>query len=370
MSSSYKGSATDTIIIRKIAAHLAVVLNESFGDEAALTEHHPEIYSYTNSFFLRFATKLPGNDNSHVLVKIRRHPKMLSLQEAISTPNIHTKMQHEFSSQQDIYELFKTRSDGLRAVRPLAFMAEFHALLMLEFEGSTLRELLMSAAPPFRSQERKRSMLAAAYLSGKWLRELHAGLDGSFTTEFSREHFDQEINPYLEELESCGIGTRRLDSLKDHFEEMAPKLEGRQLLSCNSHEDFTSDNIIYNHSGELVVIDIKIRMAPAYRDLTLLMVHADTYRVQLMSFGKLMRKPVLQDYRHSILKGYFEDDKPDWLMLDFYCARNVLDKWLMYERIMQRHTGIKGLRSSLIAPLIRSYFQRTTLNFLDMSKGK
>ena len=364
----YKGCSSDTAVIDEITAEIATRLTIAEGEHARLLDTNPEIMTYTSSFFLRFPIELANGQKSHILVKIRRHPKMATLSEAISATNLHIKMPEEYQALQSTYEYFGRRSDGLNAARPLAYLNAFHALVMFEFPGATLRQLLMAGARHFGSGTHTERLHTAANSSGKWLQEFHSGMNDATTQSYSADEFHDETASILNKLGKHGVPTRQVDQLSHLFDRAIEHLGVRDVTFSKSHEDYTTDNILFDPSDQLAVIDIKIRPAPAYLDLALLLVHPETYRAQFLSAGAYFSGKKLRGYRDSIMEGYFAGSAPDRLLLDFYCAKNILGKWLMYENIMRNHKGVKAVMSSLIKPQLRHYFSKTTHAYLRSAR--
>lgn len=348
---AYTASERDAEVLAAATTGVERLLRQCYGEQARLQGGDPVVRSYTNSFFLRYAaTDCPTR---HVLVKIRRHPKMRTLSEAIAAPAIHRRMREEFESLRVIFDLFDGRADGLKAVKPLGFLPALQAIVLEEYDGVTLRVALMRSAGPL---ARQTSGLARhAHNAGLWLRLLHDATTPTADTQSCVERHREEVEPLLQSLAEALPGAT-VDGLRARFATAAGDLRGVSPV-LRSAEDFTTDNVLCGADEEVAIIDVKLRVAPAYRDLSLLIVHPDSYRHQFLTGGRYFRSAALRDYRRAILEGYFGDDRFDAAELDFYCARNLLEKWLMYERILLGHSGIKAKITSLAGKALRRYFR-------------
>ena len=136
------------------------------------------------------------------------------------------------------------------------------------------------------------------------------------------------------------------------------------MIWGRSIDDFTTDNILFDTRDHVAVIDVKLRHAPLLRDLALTLVHPQTYRLQFVSAGACLSPEALRGYRAAILSGYYEREALPGRALNYFCARNILDKWVMYERIVAGQRGVRRRLTSTVAVTMRPYFSRCIAGYL------
>ncbi|NNF60391.1 MAG: hypothetical protein HKN06_03565 [Gammaproteobacteria bacterium] len=356
MFTRYKGCADDRRIIADIATRLEGHLPDAYGPNATLRTRAPVILSHTSSLILHYPVSLPDGSEKRLLVKIRRHPKMTTLKATLDSPDLHSRMRHEFDAMDETFRHFDARCAELRGVRTFVFLPEYNAVVTEQFAGQTMRQLLMTCAPVGRSRRNIEMLKVASRRAGAWLREVQYSMNRSETGVVSSQLYDEEVAALIRDLGTCGVKGSVINRLSDQFRSAAATIEGRKLELGRSPEDYTTDNVIYDSEDKLAVVDLKYQAAPNYRSLSLFLIHPDTYKPQFLTFGKFFRSAILSTFRANVLAGYFADTTPDIHVLNFYCARNILEKFVMYERIIAGHSGLKSIVSSSIRLEMAMYF--------------
>jgi thiamine kinase-like enzyme len=360
----YMPNAPDQTVISEVTNRIRSSLYTWYGHGARLNTVEPEIRSYQYSFMLRYVVSVSSTQQKAILVKIRRNPKMSSLQQAIQS-DIHQNMITEYQTLEFVYDRLANTSEDLGAIRPLAFLQKFFAILMEEFPSHTLRQLMDAQRSARRSWESS-DMQDAARKTGRWLYAFHHRINSSFEKSYSGHDILQEIRPYAEKIETCSQGRIRAQPILEAFSEKLQKLRIDQMKFSQCHLDMTTNNVLYSEQGKICVIDIKNRLAPVYVDLGQILTYPETSKPQIFSGGTLYAETMLQNYRAEIIAGYFDQDPGDETLVRVYGALKVVDKWAMYEELMGRYKGLKRAISIPAAPFVSLYFQNLLKKHLEL----
>lgn len=360
----YQFSEADSPIIKFITTKLNDNLTEWFGTQYGFTLMAPVFLTYNNCFMLRFPLGGKNGVEKNILVKIRRHPKMQSLHQAVSRTELHSKIPAEFNDLELLYKFYRDYNKDLGAIRPLMYMDKYYAIVMEEFKSQTLREILMDWKTIFGLKDNSNQLLNAARLTGQWLKSFHSQLHNYHEIENPTQPILNEVQTLMARLKAA---SRQQDpiSLQTEFLQTISSIQSKTIPYTNNHGDMTCDNVLYSKENKVCVIDVKTRPAPIYSDLGLIMIHPDTFMLQIFSFGLLFRRKNIRAYRAEILKGYFGDQIMDGTLINLYCAIKMLDKWVMYEEIIFKSKGWKKPLSVFAAPILRTYFKTRIKKYLD-----
>lgn len=363
---AYRPNDEDREPLAQIASAVAAALHRHHGPAVRLAPGLPEVLHFPSSFLIRFRIDGHPEGVRHVFVKVRRTSKMTSVRETTANPSLHARMRAEYDSLRRLYRLFADgAARGQRAVRPLAYLESFHAIVLEEFAGDTLRETLLRdarraalAADPARLANRARA-------TGRWLWRLHDAGRDDWEPVDTVTLPAEEVTPLLEGLQDCGVPALTTGDLARRFRLAAPYLGS--VMRGTSAEDLTTDNVLCNARDEVAVIDVKLRPAPLPRDLALALAHPDTYRLQFLSRGSFLRHPALRRYRAAMLDGYFgaAAAADATAAINWFCARTVLDKWLMYEQIIVAQTSPRRWLTRAAVLGMRGYFARLARSYLE-----
>jgi len=364
MVARYRPGKKDGILTKEITDDVGASLEEWYGTGSTLDLDIPEIRSHRNSFMLRYSITTPAGQKKHALVKIRRNPKMDTLTEAIQG-DIHQSVQMEYQSLLFVYNRIPAQDENLGAIRPLSFFEKYPAIAMEEYPSRTLRQILDKQ----RSSGTDRSsceLKDAARKTGRWLYYFHHNIHTPTNTPYTTEDILREVQDYAVQIETFSqrrvIASRILDAF-------SKKLE-HNLIDwvdfSQSHADMTIDNVLYSDDHRVCVVDIKTRLAPIYADLGLVLIHPETSRREILFGGRYYPDSLLREYRAQIVAGYFEEKPGGELLARIYSAIKVLDKWLMYEELLQRYKGAKHLLSLPAGPWISRYFTSLLNKHLEL----
>lgn len=361
----YQHSEEDIPIIGFIAKIINDHLDEWYGDQSGFAIMTPSIRCYYNCFMIRFPLYGQGGIQKNILVKIRRHPKMKSLNQAILKKELHTKIPAEFNELESLYNFLGTHNANLGAIRPLIYLEQYYAIVMEEFESQTLRQILMEWKTLLNFKSNRDYLLNAAELTGQWLNNFHSKMHKYREVEGPSQLITAEVQELINRLKTTSQQHELAKSIGSEFLQKITSIQSRNIPFTNIHGDMTCDNALYSKENKVCMIDIKTRIAPIYSDIGLIMIHPDTFMPQIFSFGLFFRKRIIRAYRTAILRGYFGDQKFDSALVNLYCAIKMLDKWVMYENIMSKAKGGKYLLSIPAAPLLRAYFRLKIRKYFD-----
>ncbi|MBI5964284.1 MAG: hypothetical protein HY863_12470 [Chloroflexi bacterium] len=361
----YQHSNIDDPIIEFITTKLNDNLDEWFGARCGLTLMAPVFLTYNNCFMMRFPLSGQNGVEKNILVKIRRHPKMQSLNQAVSKKELHSKIPAEYKDLELLYKFYKDYNKNLGAIRPLIYLDKYYAIVMEEFKSQTLREILMDWKTILGFENNINYLLNVAQLTGLWLNSFHGQLHECHEIEGSIQPIVNEIVELFDRLKAASRQQNLANSLQAGFLQKTTSIESKNIPYSETHGDMTCDNVLYSSENMVCIIDVKTKRAPIYSDLGLIMIHPDTFMLQIFGFGLFFRRQNIQAYRAAILKGYFGNQNADNTLINLYCAIKMLDKWVMYEEIMFKSTGRKYLLSIVAAPLLRAYFKPRIKKYLD-----
>jgi len=366
----YQQNEKDTPIIEVITKTIIEHLEEWYEDGHGLTIMPPAVHCYINCFMLTFPLTKPGQVKKNILAKIRRHPKMNALHQAVQKQDLHVKIPAEFNELISLHDFFKDQNNSLGAIRPLFYIEQCYAIIMEEFESRNLRQMLMEWKTILGLKDNLQHLINAAELTGQWLYQFHHKMQKYHTVEEPTQPILNEIEGLIERLEAASHHPRMAQSIRPEFLERMPVIHPNTIPYTNIHGDMTCDNVLYSNDGKVCMVDIKLQSAPIYSDISLILIHPDTFMSQIFSLGFFFRRRVVRAYRAAILKGYFGGREFDTALVNLYCAIKLLDKWVMYENIMNKAKGRKRLISIPAGPLLRFYFKSKIMGYLElMSKG-
>jgi thiamine kinase-like enzyme len=364
MITQYKPNGEDAAIIDDITNTIRHSLDDWYGKGSSLEAEVPEIRSYRNSFILRYPVNSAVAGRKTILVKIRRNPKMDSLTQAVQS-DIHQNIPTEYQSLQFVYGQLAHTEQDFGAIRPLTYMEKYYAIVMEEYPSQTLRQLLVDQRTS-KSPETMDQLRDAARKTGRWLHYFHHHIHTPFEKQYTTDDILTEVQAYGERLESSSRGRVRSRLLLEAFARKMEHIHIDHVTFSQSHADMTCDNVLYSTDNRVCIIDIKTRQAPVYADLGLILIHPETSKPQIFSRGTYYPESLLREYRSEISAGYGDEKPVHEKLVRVYSAMKVLDKWLMYEELMNRYKGVKHLLAYPVAPFVTAYFQRLLKKHLEL----
>jgi thiamine kinase-like enzyme len=352
----YQLNEKDKLIIDHITTRVRRSLNIWYGEGAHFDGSDPEIRSYRFCFIFRYPIRTSTNEKKAVLVKIRRHPKMDSLWQALAA-DIHGISPGEYDSLESMFNWLAGVDDDFGVIRPLEYFERYHAIVMEEFPSRTLKQLLMRARSSSDGTG-TRELEDAAKKAGRLLRYFHHNIHFATATSYSTQDILNDVETYANQIETYARGRVQARSIVIAFSQKLENIQINSMVFSKTHADLTGDNILYSDDEKVCLIDIKARLAPVYSDLGLLIINPETYKQQIFTGGLYLPASLLKKYREAILAGYFEGQPRDEFLVKLFSALKVLEKWNMYEELMSRYKGTKRLLSIPGRPLVTIYFQQ------------
>jgi hypothetical protein len=360
----YKPNIPDQTIFAEITNKIRSSLSEWYGHGSRLQSAVPEIRTYQYCFMLRYPVSVTSSLQKAVLVKIRRHPKMDSLHQAIQS-DIHQNAILEYRSLVLLHEQLPATGEDIGAIRPLHFMQKYFAILMEEYPSQTLFQLMESQRSGKNRWEAS-ELKDAARKTGRWLHYFHHSINTAFEKPYTSRDLLEEVRPFAEKIETSSRGRLRARPILEAFAGRLQNLEIEHVSFSRCHLDMTTNNVLYSNEGKVCVIDIKDRPAPVYTDLGLIITYPETCKPQIFSAGTHYSESLLQNYRAEIVAGYFDQEPASETLARVYTALKVVDKWSMYEELMGRYKGLKRALAVPTGPLVSLYFQKLLQKHLEL----
>ncbi len=212
----YKPNEPDQAIIGEITNKIRTSLNEWYGHGAWLNSVAPEIRTYKYCFMLRYLVAISSTDQKAILVKIRRNPKMDSLQQAIQS-DIHQTMIVEYQTLEFLYDRLGHAGEDFGAIRPLLFMQKYFAIIMEEYPSRTMTQV-MDAQRSARTGWETSELKDAARKTGRWLYYFHHHINTASEKPYTGRDILDELQPYAEKIEKSSQGRVRARPILDAFD--------------------------------------------------------------------------------------------------------------------------------------------------------
>jgi thiamine kinase-like enzyme len=360
----YKPNEPDQAILGEITNTIRASLDEWYGHGARLHSAQPEIRTYQYCFMLRYLVSFSPDQQKAILVKIRRNPKMDSLQQAIQS-DIHQTMIVEYQTLVFLHDRLANAGDDFGAIRPLLFLKKYFAILMEEYPSRTMTQLMEAQRSSGTGWESGK-LKDVARKTGRWLHYFHHHINTAVEKPYNSLDILHELQPYAEKIETSSQGRVRARPILDAFSGRLQNLSIERVTFSQCHLDMTTNNVLYSDQGRVCIIDMKNRPAPVYADLGLILTYPETSKTQIFSGGMHFSEALLRKYRAEIIAGYFEQEPGADVLVQVYSALKVVDKWSMYEELMGRYKGLKRALALPAAPLISGYFQILLRKHLEM----
>ncbi len=360
----YKPNIPDQTIIAEITNKIRASLSEWYGHGSRLNGAEPEIRTYQYCFMLRYPVSVSRSLQKAILVKIRRHPKMDAIHQAIQS-DIHQNTILEYQSLVLLYQQLPATGQDIGAIRPLSFMQKYFALLMEEYPSQTLYELMETHRSGKIGWEGSQ-LQDAARKTGRWLYYFHHSINTTFEKPYTSRDLLEEARPFAEKIETSSRGRVRARPILEAFAGRLQNLQIDHVKFSQCHLDMTTNNVLYSDEGKVCVIDIKNRPAPVYTDLGAILTYPETSKPQIFSAGTHYPESLLWKYRAEITAGYMDRHADDEVLVRIYSVLKVLDKWSMYEELMGRYKGLKRALAIPIGPLVSLYFQNLLREHLEL----
>jgi Phosphotransferase enzyme family len=278
----------------------------------------------------------------------------------------------EYTGLQAIAAMFGDDDPRFAAVRPLAHLPEFSAILMDYDPTPALHRGLLAESRLYRVRHpvRNRPLNPASwYNAGAWLRRFHdesptAGLaQRQETRKAVRERFDAYAGYF-------GDGRAMTDArdLARRAAALTSTLVPTQLPMAVGHGDFAPRNLFADRTGRVTVIDPMPRwVVPRLEDLGRFLIALRMLGLQLHSHGAAYSSDWLAQREQEFVTGYYGDDLVPTSLLRCYEVLILLDKW---SALVER--GGRGPRARIEATGIRlagGFITRQGHRLLDQAEA-
>jgi hypothetical protein len=341
---------TDLSYVKKINEGISNYVKDWIGQNAELDNTSAKLRKYKNSFILRVHART-GNTCIPLLVKIPRKPNHRSLDQAIQDEKLRLNSRGYYNRMISIWRSFEESRDAhCFAVRPLEFLEDWNAVVMLEVDGQTLKDMLILGAPP-----KTKTFLTHLENAGRWLRIYNETQGALATEEFPHEVVEAHIETMLAILAKHSNDAIHTGNMRSLLLDLVKNCE--QVPVAYAHEDFKYHNVLVSTDGRVGGFDFPRRppaRKPVYADLASLVTDPETRFSTVITNRFLLTDKFLKQSRNAVLRGYFRNIPYNNDIVDFYCALVVIDKWISNE--IRLSSGLFRYIGVLLLPWIRFYF--------------
>lgn len=339
-------------------------LPDQLGSKTQIDSSRPPIVrSFANSFIVRFPTK--ETDSSPViLVKIPHRPYKHDLSAALKDDSLRTLAKSEMAQLEATWRSFdELGNPNLIAVRPLSYLEEWNAIVMLEVNARPLRSQLTSLAIGFSQTKATAEFTRHLRNAGQWIRHYHDHVGGGQVEPVSQEllrdrieKIERDVNQFM----GKSMDAARKMAL---IESKSRQITGTETIAL-LHGDFHCSNILVTPQGQICVLDPRANSSrrSIYNDLAALLTDLHLKPIPMFTGGIFTRKFLYQS-RQAIIESYFKPGEYSQSLLDFYCASEVMFKWSMDERDFTTRKKMRMLKS-VARPILGGYMSRLTDKFL------
>lgn len=204
----------------------------------------------------------------------------------------------EYQATQELYDALR-QDQRIGAVRPIACLPEFRAIVTEEVSGRPLGELLAEGG-------RSSSELAAVASSvGAWIRLYQTVVPATGEIELA------ERRAYLDErlklLQGRVLTEADRGTALNRFDELALEIGSPRVPAVAIHADLSPLNVIVDENGRMTVIDFTMaKTGTVYHDLTHMYFH-----FELMAARQRGRRASFRALQRALLEGYSPALTPD-----------------------------------------------------------
>ena len=352
------------VIIDEIRDCLAPQICKWFGGGASLEPGDPELRLHAHSIFLRFPVGNSGSVQA-VLVKLPRRPEWRTLQEAVSSDKLREAAREEYEILCSAWQAFTPHdTPGCCAIRPLAYLGQWNAIVTCELEARPLRDLLLRPQIALGGAQAWRELEQAVRRSALWLRVFHQRGGSLGTASFPKAEIEAEIETEIERLQAVTSNGCSVEPMRKALHLALAAVPPREVPVARLHFDYQCTNILTTPDGRIAAVDGRLRRhGPVYADLSTLITDPVTRKAQILSNGLFLRRGLIARYEGFVLQSYFESQPIPNQALALYCALAVLRKWAFDERKITRLSGPKRPLAWAVRPLARHYLEAAVLRY-------
>lgn len=200
-------------------------------------------------------------------------------------------LRREFKATSDFHRAF-AGDDDIRTVRPIALLAEHHALVTEEVPGRPFGELL---ADPSRSAA---PLTVVAARVGAWVRAYQSTVaaSGEIALSERRAYLDQR----LKLLEGRVLTSAEAAATLAEFDALSLELGVDSVPAVAIHADLTPMNIVVDPQGRVAVLDFTMaKIGTEHHDLSHLCFHLD-----MLAAKRRSRRAEIDAVTQAMLAGW------------------------------------------------------------------
>lgn len=356
-------NAKDQATVDALTDFMAAQLPVWYGAGARLDLAQLSLERFPYSFFLSIPV-LYGAETRTLLIKIKRQPDVHTLVDAIAIERLKVPAMEEFAMLEKIWTAFSDGSvAGCAAVRSVAYLEAWNALVMEKFEGRALKSFFLDTEILFRSRREEVQLKEFVAASARWLRVFHQRVSEMERIPFPTDVVWQDILESLERLEKYSGAYVDVSFYRSAFEKALAKVAHLQVPFGLVHDDYHYSNILVDDAGQICVIDHAGNYRTcAYVDLATLITDPQTRTRQIMTNGFYISRRFIDELRAIILQNYFLEDAYSSGVIDFFCAMAVLNKW---SEGLARFSLQRGRSSVFFLKWVEKYFSKRLMKYLS-----
>lgn len=357
---------TSALVIEQITTYIQSCLSAWFGNGASLALAAPGLRRRKWSFFIRYLVNRPAAPPLGLLVKVPRLKQMASLADAAAAQELVPFTQIEYETLVQVSAAFEREGmHAFRAIRPVAFLARWNAIVMEELPSQPIKNLLSRPGMILGIEEDWRPLINALLNAGRWLRIFHTQIGRVEMQPLLDQHIGREIEETVTELEQENHGRADLEPTRQMLKSRLEHIGDIFVPVANLHTDMTCANIFVTPDGRVGVLDpgASVR-APVYKDLAVILNDVRTRFVQVMTNGRGYPAERLEECKRAVLQGYFGAAPFDEDVLALYSALAVIHKWAQDERELRETRGSR-LVAPLVSPYLRGFFRSELMRYLS-----
>lgn len=351
--------------IEQLTNRVSASLGEWLGRGATLDAPTPQMARLRQSFFLRYAVRMPDGASKTLIVKIPRQPGMTTLAQAIAATQLYAATQREYASLVAVADAFADAGSAHFCIRPLTYLADWNALVMPAEPAQSLKQILLRPQMLFDLDRDWLLFERALTRAGAWLKIFHTRLGDAQIESLNARDLQNELDQEIDRLARALPSTFDLRGLRDAFAQVISEVAGTPMPMVTLHGDFNCGNILVAPDGRVGAIDTKRRTRGSiYVDLATLVTDLLTRKLQVVSRGAFIRPQRLARCQEAILKGYFDSLRYDVRLLNLFSALAAVRKWTLDEEMLASARGINRLGAPFIRMQVRPYFQKVLQKLL------
>jgi thiamine kinase-like enzyme len=362
------GIATDDSIIAELSQHIAGSVGIWYGSSAQLISQVPEVRRYRLSTMLAYKVQTGKNSIVTILAKIATRPDATTLDKAIFVERLRQLSQKEFVILNQVAGLITSASDKpkLTAVHPIAYLEQWNTIVVEELPSISAAHILVNPRFMLARSTDTKLLKHILYQAGTWLYLFHSMLGSSIEQRFEPQLLIAEIEGLLSKLQTIVQRQDGFDRLYRHFVRAAIACDQRPILVARSHGDFHLGNVLLDVNQRIAVIDVGGSTTDVIAvDIANMITELTIRRNQVVSYGLFIRQKKVREFQQAFLVGYFgKADVKNLAIIELYCVRFVLQKWLNHEMEFSKKSKWKYRINSVFQAIMRIYFYKLCFKYI------